>query len=351
MRAINSRVDAIASDFGNRFDEIVRREGREEDMARMIENELAGVINTIRSLRPEKFRPGAFAPIEEMYEQTRNNNQNGFYQSAIATGQQCIACASRLESELAFLNAIFSERLKVARSGASEIQTRIDSFIGAAEPHTFELDGESHTFAYDIDYWSHEAFSAIRARFDGLNGRLDGAEDAADINIEALEGIINDFGHVDDDITACNDLALRALEGSQLTIETAQRLDNALAAQGWIRGDNGNYCGEEREPFCMQYEDGSGNRVSIVVSADSADESEFSIDVYPVREDDEDFRRVIRDDLRSALRASGDIEIPSVEEHDDCGENPTPEAFAENRGRAYSEAQRSAFETLRQPQQ
>jgi hypothetical protein len=358
MQAINNRVSAIASDFGGRFDELARREADQEGRARMIEDELSAVVGTIRSLKPEKFTPGDFAPIAEMYEQTRNNIQNGDFQAAIATGQQCVVDASGLASRLAFLNAIFNERLSEVRNAASRLRERIDAFVGAALPGTFELNGQKYTVAYDINYWSRDAFAAIRERFDGLDGSLDGAEGNVDMDIAALDIVMDALGRVDADITDCNELALRALAGAQLTAETAQAIENALATQGWTLDADGHYSGDEKEPlcrenvrdpFCMQYEDGMGNRVSIVVNADDPDSAEFNIDVYPVQEDAEDFKQTMRSELYDVLRASSDIEIPSVAQQNDCQENPTPEAFIRNRAQSLIAERRRAFEPLKQP--
>jgi hypothetical protein len=345
MRTINERVDAVASDFGARFDGLVRQAEREEDMARMIESELSGVMGAIRALRPEKFAPGELSPIAQMHELTRRDIGDGVYQSAIAAGQQCVVDASRLESRLAFLNAIFNERLRETRNRASRLREQIDGFTGAVS-YSFELDGETYEGRYDIDHWSHGAFTAVRERFGELNRRLDGAEEAIDVDIDELNRIAGELDRVEETVTACNDLSLRELIGSQLTLETAQRLDNALAAQGWTRGDNGNYSGDEREPFYMQYEDGVGNRVAIVVNAEEGGEQAFSIEVYPDPEDDEAFRQSMRSELYAALRDSSDLSILSVVQNDDCQENTTPEIFVDNRVNAYREVRRQTLETL-----
>jgi hypothetical protein len=335
IRAVDGKVNEIAQDFSNRFNELSRRENDRKIRAALNIKELAELLEAIRGLRPEKFEPGKLRELEQRLPLIEGNMQNGDYEAVIASAQEGVLDAGRLLSRLAILNNLFNERLREVRNRSNEIGARIESFGAAANNAVqFTIDGENYRFDYDIAYWSHGQFEALRGRFAEVSGQVDEA-DTSSVDMDGLERLMHELNHVDADVTECDAVARTEMIGSCVVEDTAIRIHNVLAGQGWRKQETGHHNADSREPYRMIYADGSGNELAIVVnSGDTPDTPQFMIDVFAEGRG-ETYRRITKEGLLNGLQEAG-MKIPEEkdkqpEHKDDCAENPDARTFIQNK--------------------
>jgi hypothetical protein len=257
--------------------------------------------------------------------------QNGDYEVVIASAQEGVLDAGRLLSRLAIFNNLFNERLREVRNRSNEIGARIESFgVAANNAVRFTVDGEEYSFDYDIAYWSHGQFEALRRRFAEVSGQVDEA-DTSPADLDGLERLMYELNHVDAAVTECDAAARTGMIGSCVVEDTAIRIHNVLAGQGWREQETGHHNGDSRDPYRMIYADGSGNEIAIVVNTgDSPETPSFMVDVFAAGSQGETFRRITKEGILHSLKEEG-IDITGTEHRNDCDENPNAQAFIEHK--------------------
>ena len=130
------------------------------------------------------------------------------------------------------------------------------------------------------------------------------------------------------------------------------RIYNILSAEGWILGDNGYRNDNEKEPYALNFRDGAGNIVSIVVgSGETPEQVTYTLETYGDGFEQSDVRRrATKEGVTAALQANG-IATESTEHRDDCSDNPNVEAFISNSAEECNEImnRRRALRTVQMP--
>lgn len=340
--AISTRVDSMDREYDRRFNEIAQRESDNRERASMHLAILSELLNSISTLKPNKFTDGElYANLLALQNNIRQNIENGQYDAALALAQGSILDAQRLLTRLTILNDEFNERLRTVRALQNQIRETIEGFGEAADNVITYTDANDVEYVqeYDIDEWSGGMFSGIVSRFEAISARLDGAEDATDIDLEELERINCSLEHVTESIEECDRIAQDAVIGSYAVEETSHTIFDVMRSEGYTASESTFADNDEKKPFVQSFVDGNGNTVSIVVAnGENPEQAVIALETYNEgAEPDEFVRRTAREGIYSALRERG-IEIEDVEHRDDCDKNPTSDAFIANSVAEYAEA-------------
>lgn len=330
MRAINNRVEGMSEEFNERFDSIARQitasENTKREYARVSLEELEHTLESIRGLEPERFAPGELTPLTEQLTMARRDYEGGQYEAALAITHVRLTDAGRLLSRLSILNNIFAQRLREVGQRASEVAVRMGSF--ASNALEFEVSGQTYSMEYDVNHWSQGAFNRIGEELRPIQGLLDDVRNT-DINLEGLEEIMVQLNDLDSRITACDSMAREELIRSFVVEDMAVQVHNTLTEQGWVHGNSGHNQNDEREPYRMVYEDGTGNSIALVInSGEKPEDATLHMEVYDV-EQDEIFRSGIKQGVGRHLQENG-INVMNVIRSDDCAQNPDVDSFLEN---------------------
>lgn len=329
---LNDRVSDISRNITRRFDEIANRESGHEEMARLCLTQLSSLITTIQDMHPEKFTPGELSRLIRIRESILNDINDGIYQAAVSLSQDAIIDATRQVVALTEYNHIYNERIAEIRQRANEIQQRIEGYGKEADNAiVVNVGGQEISWDYDIRYWSDNQFETVVSQFEAIQTRLNNADNDDNINLEELERIACSLEYTDEAITECDEYARNELISSFAIEETANRIYNTLSTEGWILGENGYRNNNEKEPYILNFRDGAGNIVSIVVgSGETPEQASYIVETYGDGFEPSDVRRrATKEGVTAALEANG-ITSETTEHKDDCDENPNVEAFVSN---------------------
>lgn len=317
------QTDTLARQYNEAFQQMVAQTAQGRERALAIWQELDYFLTRIRELSPERFLPGEYATLEALRASLDANISSGDYQAAIAVSQNSILTASRVLTQLVLLNEQYDRQLFQTQTDAAELASRIDRLSSQAGVLSVELNGEQQEYEYDIAYWSNGGFDRICQQFDQLCAQLESCRMSTQEVVQARRTI----ERLGMELEQCDQRARNALAGSVFVEDTAVRLHNSLSDRGWSLEESGFHADEARNPFTMQYEDGHGNTVSIVVSSgENAAHPTYAIEAFAENE-----RRasLIKDGVHAAAAQEG-LEVEGVTCRNDCHLNPTPQAFITN---------------------
>ena len=339
MREIDDRVTAVATDFGNRFNELARAQANERAYAEASIIEMSDLLTSIRGLQPEKFAPGEWEALAEQLARARSSFDRQQYEAALAITQVRMTDAARLMHRLSMLNALFNEMLSSARERANALQQRISMLTDGKPVHEFDLAGENYSLPFDINHWTGERFAEeIQRRMEEIGRLLDTAETNPEVTLTELEAMLMEMERFNGDNGAINELYTFGREEQMRSFvvgDMAIQVHNALNNRGWHLLDSGRYEEDDRKPYTMRYEDGTGNQVALVVNpGEKPEETSVAVEVYVNGDDNRDsvFSRDIKEGLDNTIDdLSGEVvQVRRRERRNDCRDNPTPEAFIRN---------------------
>jgi len=348
LRAINDQVNAVATDFNNRFQELAQQQMNEQQHAQVTVAELGGQIDAIRGLHPEKFSPGELSALDEQFQRATGCLNNQQYQAALAIAQVRLTDASRLLARLNLLNTIFYERLMELRRMANTVIQRIAGFETETQPTIeFNINEEQYELDYDINYWTSGRFDNIRRQMNQISQHLESAETNPEIDINCLEHLDNEIQHINESISMLDELGRNELLRSYAVGDMAVRVHNSFAVEGWRLINSGRHEEDERKPYTFTYEDVAGNQVALVVNTgNEPEETSLGMEVYSSDYGNEDsaYNQEIRENLIENLR-SGGIPIEHVERRNDCAQNPTADTFVQRTSEEVSRINEARLQT------
>lgn len=319
----DSRVNELAREYNAVFQDRLAQRAHSQDRAQMVLQELDRFLEQIRALNPERFAPADYVTLQTLRASTEANIQAGDYSAALVVSQNGILTASRVLTQLTLDNARFHEELVAARNEAATVVNRVEELASDDGVLSIEVDGTQQEFDYDIAYWSNGDFDALRERLATAEARLASGE----LSMQELAHIRSEIGQLRAQLDRCDQAARRSMAESIFVEDTAVRLHNSLTQRGWELVEGGHHEDEAREPYTLEYEDGNGNTVSIVVSpGEKSDEPIYAVEVFS---EDEYRAAIIKEGIHASMAEEG-LQITGIERRDDCHLNPTPEAFQQN---------------------
>lgn len=319
----DGRVDALARQYNDAFQARLARTERGRQRAEAVLHELDRFMQQIQTLNPERFMPSEYAALQALRASVAANIQVGDYQAAVVVSQNSILTASRVLTQLTLLSENYNQQLTEVRTAASSLNTRMTQLASNAGVLSIEVDGEQVEYEYDIRYWSNGAFGQLQQQLAAVETQLASGR----MSLQDLAQSRIRVEQIGSQLDQCDQRARRDMAGSVFVEDTAVRLHSSLTERGWTLEEAGHHADEARNPYTMQYEDGNGNTVSIVVSSgEKADEPSYAIEVFA---EDEYRAGIIKEGVHASMVDEG-LQIEGIEYRDDCHLNPDPQTFTVN---------------------
>lgn len=322
LSGVDRQIDSIAAILNETFQELNSQADSKKEKAENILAELNNLIAQIEGMSPSRFAENEYARLISLRASIVSAVNSGDYQSAIIISQNSILDASRLIGQLVVANERYNSNYQRVSEQATRLRERIETLASESGILTAEFNGQPQEFDYDISFWSNGRFDRIRDMFSGVDEALN----SDTCSMERLEELERDLRVLDANLTDCDLMARRERIGAVSAADMAIRIHSSLSDSGWNLDDSGYHDGDERNPYAMNYNDGAGNRVSVVVAPENPEKPSFFIEVFS---DDPYSAELTKDGVHATLEENG-LEIESIERRNDCHLNPTPEAFVEN---------------------
>lgn len=319
----DSRLNGLAARYDAAFQALLARADGSKERAEQTVAELDRFLQALEQLNPERFRPAEYEALRSLRNLTNSNVENGDHAAALAVSQSSILTATRLLAQLTVDNERYARQLQAAATELASLEDQASRLASDAGVLVVELQGQRQEFDYDIEYWSGGAFGQLRNRLTRLWEQLE----TPDLSSARVIDLRQQIGRLQAELEQCDQQARRAMAGSVFVEETADRLNAVLTERGWEATVDEHHEQDARAPYTMEFEDGSGNTVSVVVSRGvQADQPIYSMEVYS---DDAYRAGRIKDGIHAAMNG-GQTRAQVVERRDDCHLNPDPETFRQN---------------------
>lgn len=322
IRDTDRRVNALAQQYSSVFQAMQDKRTGKKDRAEAIQTELESLLSRIEALNPEQFLPDAYRALVFLDRAVTRNMEAGDYDAALSVSRNAVLDASGTLTRLTLLREQYCRQRNAVCSRAADLRTKVNTLDSSAGVLRAELHGRTLEYRYDIGYWSNGAFDRLKQRLTELENQL-----AGNLTAQALTQTGQILSRLEAELDNCDRQSRHALLGTVFAEDTAARLRGSLCERGWGMIEEGHYDGESCNPYVMQYDDGNGNTVSIVVSpGDRAEEPAYAIEVFS---DDEYHAAAIKESVMETIGDQG-VDLLSVEQRTDCDQNPDPETFVTN---------------------
>lgn len=323
LNLADTRIENLSQQYAQAFQNLAARRTQGKERALLVQQEMDSLLNRIRALNPERFLPVQYSALETMNASLAANIRTGDYQAASVVAQNGILSASRMLTQLILLNEEYSRQLFRTQNAAAELEARINSLASDSGVLRAEMNAEMQEYEYDIAYWSRGRFDSICQQLSHIQTGIRSGRMSTQDLVQAEASI----HQLEEQLTECDQEARNNLAGSVFVEDTAVRLYNTLTQSGWSLTESGFHQDDGRNPYTMQYDDGFGSNVSVVVSRGAnATEPVYSIEVFGI---DEYRATEIKEGVHAAVRREG-LEVRGIERRNDCHLNPTPQAFITN---------------------
>ena len=341
LRNLDSKLDSISQSFTEVFNAYSGKIENSKTRAESILNQLEQLISQIEELNPSKFHPQEYARLNVSRNMIRDSISHGDYNAAISTSQSNIRDASRLWATLIVdsekYNAIFSD----VSDRMIALNERFERLFSEESCLSVELNGETTEIDYNADFWSYGKLGGLRQIYNECETLLR----SDSITMTQLEQLSRNVDTLDAQLTNCDESARKERAASLFVANTAMQLHGSLAGSGWYIADGSGYTDEDpRQPYHMQYEDGSGNTVSVVISPQEYGNPAFAIEVFS---DDDALASITKDSVHVSLQNDG-VEIESREVRHDCGNYSSAENFEQSAIKEAQQALRQRRQQVRQ---
>lgn len=323
LNLADAQIETLSRQYAEVFQNLAAQRTQGRERALMIQQEMDQFLNRIRALNPERFLPVQYSALETMYASLTANIRSGDYQAASVVAQNGILTASRMLTQLILLNEEYNRQLFQTQSAAAELEARMNNLSSENGVLWVEMNGEMQEYEYDIAYWSRGTFDRLRQELNQIQTGIKSGR----MSMQDLIQAQNSIHQLETQLNQCDQEARNNLAGSVFVEDTAVRLYNTLTQRGWSLTESGFHRDDGRNPYTMQYDDGFGSNVSVVVSrGTNAVEPTYSIEVFGM----DDYRATeIKEGVHAAVRQEG-LEVRGIERRNDCHLNPTPQAFISN---------------------
>ena len=338
LRGLDSKLDSISQSFTEVFNAYSEKIEDSKTRAESILHQLEQLMSQIEQLSPTKFHPQEYAGLNVSRSMISDNISQGDYNAAIASSQSGVRNASRLWATLIVDNEKYNAKFSDVSERMIALRERFERLFSEESRLSVELNGETNEIDYNADFWSHGRLSELQQIYNECENLL--ASDS--LTMVQLEELSRNVDMLDAQITSCDESARKERAASLFVANTAMQLHSSLAGSGWYISDGSGYVGDDpRQPYHMQYEDNSGNTVSVVVSPQEYENPSFAIEVFS---DDDALASITKDSVHVSLQNDG-IEIESREVRHDCGNYSSAENFEQS---AIKEAQQALSQRRQQ---
>lgn len=322
--AASQKIGHLSDEYTKLISELVSRSDGAVGKVQTYLESIHQIVEQISSMNPAVFEPDKYNEIVQLITSAETNLKNGSYEAALITAQNGSAKANHLLVELIADNDIYDKELVDATEQANELKTRFD--LLAPEMHgaiSFDLDGETVEYEYDINHWSEGRFEQLRTTFTNCFNQLQ-QMCKNKTPIKQLEALRAELANIDTQLTKCDIGARQELLGSLKAQEISARLCDSLMDNDWSLEEHGFEQADDRNPYTMTYKDGAGNSISIIVSpGDTAEKPNIFLEAFTEEESHSD---IIKRNVQATLADEG-ISIEQTKRLSDCQSHANGDAF------------------------
>jgi len=338
LHALDSKLDSISQSFTEVFNAYSEKIADSKTRAESILNQMEQLMSQIEQLNPSRFHPQEYVRLNVTRNMIRDSISYGDYNAAIATSQSSVRNASRLWATLIVDNEKYNAKFSDVSDRMIALKERFERLFSEESRLSVELNGETNEIDYNADFWSHGRLSELRQ----IHNECETLLRSDSITMAQLEELSRSVDMLDAQLTDCDESARKERAASLFVANTAMQLHSSLSGSGWYISDGSGYVDDDpRQPYHMQYEDNTGNTVSVVVSPQEYENPAFAIEVFS---DDDALASITKDSVHVSLQNDG-IEIESREVRHDCGNYSSAENFEQS---AIREAQQALSQRRQQ---
>ncbi len=246
--------------------EIEQERQRKEQLAQDLLSDVEAVwLGIERDYQHERFAPGRLAKLRQELDLARSNIQSGVGQAAIATAQRTYLELADLRLELEQKEQEWQLLYQNALTNAGILMKQVE----ANRQCEVKFEGyEAEGFQVDVDYWSQGNLSQYEQELRRLESQLKDGEST--LTAEEVKGIGEQIVALEPRLEEIIEQARRAILGSQIRAEIADRVVEALTSQGYslvnTEQDTGYEGNDQRASYMVKVKNIAGDEVVTVIS-------------------------------------------------------------------------------------
>lgn len=318
---LDKKINAVVAAYQGIIEDYAKTIADLADRTSFEINALNELCAQIQDLHPARFAADEYNTLVNAAANINTNVGNKNYEAALMQAQHSVAEATTLLVNLLAMNESYNAKYSGTRANLDELMNEIAAF--SAKEATLNVFGEN--YKYDIDYWSFGKFSKLCSEVEKLNAALEGNQLNLDDLLQMDESIAV-LAHNLDVI----DNAARFERGCAIVIEDKKNeLLQEMQETGWKLVSGKYEEDDERNPYIAEFEDGSGNRVSVVIKSEDSKTAETSSEVFVEDMDDTEHIERIKEYTEEALRGKNNQSAHTYV-NDDCEENTDSDTFIAN---------------------
>ncbi len=217
--------------------------------------------------RHEKFAPGELRKLQDELRLVATNLSNGDFEAAISASQQTYLRAGELQLNLALKETEWQAWLDTAKQSAAEVLAACDTHKLAE--YVFETEEGETAIEAEVDYWTDNKLSALRAQVETEQQRLSSTDD---LSVDDFQQSHTQSAEQRAQVEALVEEAQDALLASQLRNNLGQSIEAALQEAGWETID-ATYEGEDnRRAVHLKLKNMAGDEMVSIITPEPSEE-------------------------------------------------------------------------------
>jgi len=224
--------------------------------------DLTEILADTNSLPHSRFAPGKLAAIGRHVEDARRNYEGNMPEASLSTAQQAYWDLADLRDEVLKKQRefilVYQEALREARLLLEEAR--------ANRKYQLELGqgADRQTLALEVDHWTQGELSAFEKNLKALEGQLLSGEHT--LSTDQVKEVLAKIENMKPGLKEIVERARQNILASQLRVNMAEIIVEALQGQGYALEDAAYEGGDERRAYTAKVRNIAGSEVVTVIS-------------------------------------------------------------------------------------
>jgi len=244
------------------IDTIIAEARYKKDNARKFFIDLTRTLEETDSLPHKRFAPGKLDAIRRHVEDAKSNYQANMPEASLSTAQQAYWDITDLQEEVLRKQREFmltyQAALQEVRSLLEEAHANRKYQMGLGES------ADKDILTLEVDYWSNGELSAYEAKVKTAEKQLVKGENI--FTIEEVKNILDRIETMKPEIEEIVERARQNILASQLRVNIAELVIEALKGQGFVLQDATYEGGDERNAYVAKVKNVAESEVVTVIS-------------------------------------------------------------------------------------
>ncbi|MCW3488692.1 hypothetical protein [Dethiobacter alkaliphilus] len=306
LAPIENRIrqqERAARDMRGQIDAILAEARQKKETARRFFVDLSKLVEDTGNLPHGRFAPGKLEAVSRHVEDARRNYENNMPEASLSTAQQAYWDIADLREEVLSKQKEF---IRIRQAALQEARILLET-ARANQKYQLEMGqgADSEVLALEVDYWTRGELSSFEAKVKALEKQLEKGKDT--FTIEQVKEILSKITVMKPGLNEIVDRARENILASQLRVNMAEMVVDALQGQGFVLEDSAYEGGDERNAFVAKVKNVAGSEVVTVISPvkDEAGKNAVSIHSYDETFVDEDTLLERAEEVSSILSEGG----------------------------------------------